>query len=193
MMGSSYFPATRQILDPIQRVSMSAGKSSIAAELWFFRKMPGSSRIIRFYCSHTSRSNLTRSGSEKAVRCSRTCTRWCCTISISMKRGSMPIRPENKHRYPANWKQIRKEILGRAENRCEFCGVLNLSFRERFTYDANKPATMKHIRIVLTVAHLDHTPENCDPSNLRALCQRCHNRYDASHRARNRACRMNAG
>lgn len=23
---------------------------------------------------------------------------------------------------------------------------------------------------MLTVAHLDHTPENCDPENLRAMC-----------------------
>ena len=29
-------------------------------------------------------------------------------------------------------------------------------------------------RIVLTVAHLDHAPEHNDPTNLRALCQRCH-------------------
>lgn len=43
------------------------------------------------------------------------------------------------------------------------------------------------IMIVLTVAHLDHTPENCSPDNLRALCQRCHNRYDAKHRAETRS------
>ena len=35
---------------------------------------------------------------------------------------------------------------------------------------------------MLTVAHLDHVPENCDPDNLRALCQRCHNAYDAPMR-----------
>lgn len=35
--------------------------------------------------------------------------------------------------------------------------------------------------IVLTVAHLDHDPRNCDPSNLKALCQRCHLRYDIEH------------
>lgn len=34
------------------------------------------------------------------------------------------------------------------------------------------------IRIVLTVAHLDHNPANNAPENLRALCQRCHLRYD---------------
>jgi hypothetical protein len=32
--------------------------------------------------------------------------------------------------------------------------------------------------VVLTVAHLDHTPENCADDNLKAMCQRCHNRYD---------------
>lgn len=35
--------------------------------------------------------------------------------------------------------------------------------------------------IVLTVAHLDHDPRNCDPTNLKALCQRCHLRYDTQH------------
>lgn len=38
-------------------------------------------------------------------------------------------------------------------------------------------------KIVLTVAHLDHTPENCADDNLLHLCQRCHNRYDAPTRA----------
>jgi hypothetical protein len=41
----------------------------------------------------------------------------------------------------------------------------------------------KMVKIVLTIAHLDHTPENCDPENLRAWCQRCHLRYDAAHHA----------
>lgn len=38
----------------------------------------------------------------------------------------MPIRPENKDRYPANWKsEIRPRILERAGNRCETCGIRN--------------------------------------------------------------------
>jgi hypothetical protein len=40
-------------------------------------------------------------------------------------------------------------------------------------------------RIVLTIGHLDHTPENCDPENLRAWCQRCHLTYEAKHHAQN--------
>lgn len=86
----------------------------------------------------------------------------------------MPIKPENRKRYPANWKDIRKDILKRADNKCEFCGIENYAIRENGS------------KVVLTIAHLDHTPENCDYSNLRALCQRCHNRYDAKHRAETR-------
>lgn len=44
----------------------------------------------------------------------------------------------------------------------------------------------KWIVIVLTIAHLDHDPTNNKRTNLAALCQRCHNRWDAKHRQRNR-------
>lgn len=91
----------------------------------------------------------------------------------------MPIKPENRSRYPKNWKQIRTSILERAGHRCEFCGVENYSMRLN-------PKTGKEVKIILTIAHLDHTPENCDPSNLRALCQKCHNTYDAEHRKETR-------
>lgn len=82
----------------------------------------------------------------------------------------MPIRIENKNRYPSNWQEISERIRSRADNKCEECGVENYSIRDG-------------AKIVLTVAHLDHTPENCADDNLKALCQRCHNRYDAPIRA----------
>jgi glyoxylase-like metal-dependent hydrolase (beta-lactamase superfamily II) len=41
--------------------------------------------------------------------------------------------------------------------------------------------------IVLTIAHLDHTPENCADDNLKALCQRCHLAYDHDHHQQNAA------
>ena len=90
----------------------------------------------------------------------------------------MPIKPENKGRYPKNWKEIRQQILQRANNRCEICG------RENHSIVDNGHGKM--IKVVLTIAHLNHTPEDCRPENLRALCQRCHNRYDAKHRAETR-------
>jgi 5-methylcytosine-specific restriction endonuclease McrA len=83
----------------------------------------------------------------------------------------MPIRAENRARYPADWKVIRAAILQRAEHKCEECGVPNYS-----------PHPITGSRVVLTIAHIDHQPENCDPANLRAWCQRCHNTYDAAMR-----------
>jgi len=83
----------------------------------------------------------------------------------------MPIRSENSTRYPANWQDIRKTILHRADNHCEGCGAAN-----------GKPHPITGSLVVLTIAHLDHTPENCDPDNLRAWCQKCHNSYDAKNR-----------
>lgn len=41
---------------------------------------------------------------------------------------------------------------------------------------------VKPTKVVLTIAHLDQQPEHNDPSNLRALCQRCHLTYDATWR-----------
>jgi 5-methylcytosine-specific restriction endonuclease McrA len=92
----------------------------------------------------------------------------------------MPILPENKKRYPPNWKEIRAGILAECENKCEFCGVENYSVR------GGK-------KIVLTIAHLDHTPENCGRENLRALCQKCHNGYDAKHRIQTRRRHFDTG
>lgn len=96
----------------------------------------------------------------------------------------MPIKPENRARYPKDWKAISLAARERANNRCEFCDVGNGEFVER-------PGE-RLVRIVLTVAHLDHRPENCDAANLRALCQRCHLRYDHEHHMANaRATRRN--
>ena len=87
----------------------------------------------------------------------------------------MPIKPENKHRYPPNWTAISRHIRARAHNRCEFCGVEN-----------HQPHPETGAMVILTVAHLDHTPENCSDDNLRALCQKCHNNYDKEHRKETR-------
>jgi len=38
---------------------------------------------------------------------------------------------------------------------------------------------------VLTVAHLNHEPLDVRDENLKALCQRCHLRYDIEHHQAN--------
>jgi len=120
----------------------------------------------------------------------------------------MPIRQENKSRYPKDWPAIADSIRARAGNRCEKCSAPNGEWIMRGneshagTYmlpdgqvfddetgqrlgvaRGSEYNSKRMVKIVLTVAHLDHTPENCDPDNLRAWCQQCHNRYDAPMRA----------
>jgi hypothetical protein len=51
----------------------------------------------------------------------------------------------------------------------------------------DQPAYGTGSRVILTTAHLDHTPEHCDRSNLRAFCQGCHLHYDKDHHAETRA------
>ena len=88
----------------------------------------------------------------------------------------MPIRPENKARYPKDWPAVRAAIRDRAGERCEgspdypHCRAEN-----------GQPHPETGSRVVLTVAHLDHMPENCEHANLRAWCQRCHLHYDRHH------------
>lgn len=95
----------------------------------------------------------------------------------------MPIRKENVKRYPKDWPAISRRIrFERAEGRCECTGECGQDHGERCDawHAARHPATDSIV--VLTVAHLDHTPENCADDNLKAMCQRCHNRYDAPKR-----------
>jgi 5-methylcytosine-specific restriction endonuclease McrA len=99
----------------------------------------------------------------------------------------MPIKPENRARYPKDWKAISLEVRERAGWRCEGspghypgCRAVN-----------GQPHPLTRSTVVLTVAHLDHTPENVgepgDRPNLMAMCQRCHLTYDAAHHAVNAA------
>lgn len=89
----------------------------------------------------------------------------------------MPIRPENRDRYPKNWKTLSLQIRERAGWRCEGSPAFPDCRAEN-----GKPHPVTGSKVVLTVAHLDHQPENCADENLRAWCQRCHNTYDAPMR-----------
>ncbi|MGL4638860.1 MAG: hypothetical protein ACRCVX_03880, partial [Shewanella sp.] len=103
-------------------------------------------------------------------------TGYLCQQTHNRGKKSVPIRPENKARYPKNWKQIADAIRVRSGQRCEGspaypdCRAVN-----------GEPHPVTDSKVVLTVAHLDHTPENCDDENLKAMCQRCHLTYDLDH------------
>lgn len=99
-----------------------------------------------------------------------------------------PIKPENRARYPGNWKGISHRIrFDRAGGQCECEGACGLHHDHRCEEVHGQPAKWAKGKIVLTTAHLDHQPENVSDDNLRALCQRCHLRYDAEHHKESRA------
>lgn len=109
----------------------------------------------------------------------------------------MPVK--DKSVYPINWKQIRERILERDQDECKFCYVPNGmiitrddkgNWWEAFFQDGEHFAFTGHskpIRIVLTIAHLDHDPSNNADDNLAALCQRCHLRHDIKQHVSNAA------
>lgn len=98
----------------------------------------------------------------------------------------MPMRPEMRARYPKDWRVISLEVREAAGWRYvgspayPDCRALN-----------GAPHPVTGSTVVLTVAHLDHVPENCgEPGarpNLKAWCQRCHLTYDAKHHGENAA------
>lgn len=98
----------------------------------------------------------------------------------------MPIRPENRDRYPPEWKAISERIrFDRAQNRCECDGRCGLH-ADRCTAVNYEPHPVTGSNVILTCAHLAHTPEHCDDENLMAMCQRCHLSYDMDRHVANR-------
>lgn len=100
----------------------------------------------------------------------------------------MPVHAENRDRYPADWAEISDRIkFDRAGGRCECEGECGRGTHVgRCPNVHGLPAYGTGSLVVLTTAHLDHTPENCADENLRAMCQGCHLHYDREHHAESR-------
>jgi hypothetical protein len=119
-----------------------------------------------------------------------------------------PISPEKKALYPADWSEITREVRERDGRRCKWCGKPNRNEvevashgrwfdpeswwrdeRGELVLTDPDPDEVTVIKVILTVAHLDHDPTNngvpgCRP-NLAALCQRCHLRHDRRQHTEN--------
>lgn len=125
----------------------------------------------------------------------------------------MPIRKEMKALYPPDWKEISDRIrFDRAGGSCEECGAPHgalivrssikpdewllmrpqdgaLMWNDGEDYqvvredDLDEQWSGKLIKVVLTVAHLNHNPADNREQNLAALCQRCHLAHDAKDNA----------
>ena len=117
----------------------------------------------------------------------------------------MPIRPALRWYYPIDWPQLSHWVrFIRARGHCEHCGrphgqmiqcvsdgrwhdPKSGTWSDRFGKAAPPPNDIpRHTNVVLAAAHLDHDPSNNRPSNLRALCQRCHMHHDRPHHAAQR-------
>jgi hypothetical protein len=100
--------------------------------------------------------------------------------------------PMDRKLYPPNWDAIAGEIKAEVNWCCEFCGracirpgesVEEFCDRIRTTDNLDECPVVADFRAyprrwIITVAHLDHVPGNCDRANLKALCNPCHCRYD---------------
>jgi 5-methylcytosine-specific restriction endonuclease McrA len=125
----------------------------------------------------------------------------------------MPIPRELRKFYTAasGWPAIRRRILERAGHCCEQCGVPNGEVAARnggwwaipglaYAMDANgQPAcpvavflANRYVRIVLTIAHLNHNPADNRDENLKALCQWCHLNWDRLHHKETRCQRKDS-
>jgi hypothetical protein len=71
----------------------------------------------------------------------------------------MPIRPEFRKFYGAAWRAFRLEFIRLRGSKCSVCNRV--------------------IHKYLNLAHVAHDPRS---SELRLLCNGCHNRHDAGHR-----------
>lgn len=90
--------------------------------------------------------------------------------------------PFNKNKYPKDWPAISKRIRERSGGQCECegeCGLHRTHPGPRRCIERNgQPAKWAKGTIVLTVAHMNHVEMDCRDENLKAMCQRCHLRYD---------------
>ena len=108
-----------------------------------------------------------------------------------------PIRPENRARYGADWPTFARGLKDAAGWRCECrgeCGrpAEHLDDGGRCHNLHGQPARGTGSPVVLTVAHLCHTPECRDPEHLRVMCQGCHLHHDRAHHAETRRATLDA-
>lgn len=108
----------------------------------------------------------------------------------------------DRAKYPANWEEFSRRIrFERAQSQCECAGECGLhDGRDLFFPIAKRceerhgsPAKWASGTVILTVAHLNRAdgPCQCEPlcaidNHVKAMCQRCHLRYDIDRHVENR-------
>ena len=80
-----------------------------------------------------------------------------------------------------------KEVYQDVDGRVYDANNSKLLFKDFYAdiYPLSGKLNQKAVKIILTIAHLDHDIKNNDLSNLKAMCQRCHLRYDKERHSAN--------
>lgn len=95
--------------------------------------------------------------------------------------------PWSRSLYPSDWETIAQSVKERSGWKCQECGKQCrrpgqnfLDFAYPFLESGQMDSDdLDHPqRFTLTVAHLNHKPEDCRPENLKALCAPCHCQMD---------------
>ena len=107
--------------------------------------------------------------------------------------------PIDRSKYPKDWEKISLAIREKSNWTCQVCGkpcrkpgvvwtdfvmeLLNAGglhdwYGLTCDEDENGEPIERPQRFTLTVAHLDHNPQNSADENLKAMCAPCHLEYD---------------
>lgn len=120
----------------------------------------------------------------------------------------MPISRLRLQGYPADWPAIAQAVKERAHWHCQGCAVRHGAWGSRdrggrflevdpahmarlghgkppFRRRLSRGGFVRVFEVVLAAAHLNQTPSDCEPSNLRAYCQKCHLAHDLQQHLRN--------
>jgi hypothetical protein len=91
--------------------------------------------------------------------------------------------------YPENWKDIRAEVLERAKNadgisQCECVGGCEREHKGTrcLHLQYGRLTTRSKYKVILTTAHLCHTPHCAQHDHLKSMCQPCHQVFDLRER-----------
>lgn len=111
--------------------------------------------------------------------------------------------PMDRAKYPADWEEFSRKIrFERAGSQCECAGECGLHDGRDLFFPEAKRCEERHGyqgkwqdgTIILTVAHLNRKDGPCQceprcakPEHVKAMCSRCHLRYDIDRHVANAA------
>jgi hypothetical protein len=153
--------------------------------------MPIAPELRHFYGREwrtVTRPRILARAANRCERCQKPNGAWIHTVTEAMG-------PASNRLYFMWWKL--PSVLPShwvVEYQCCYApGDAWLNHAGKVCYSAQLPPGPRLVRVVLTVAHLNHTAGDDRDENLAALCQWCHLTHDRRHHAQSRGTRKDQG